>query len=313
MARRDVLDERHATDVEAEPLRAGRGRPARPRPKRNVVARRDRPRRPCRAQDDLRELLGRLESGERSSKRSTSTSSTPAASNSSSRRSSVVSSSTPLPEHRARMRVERHDRRPQVRRRAPPRSRGRCPRWTPSNVPIATARGAARELVGHACATFTRQPLRRARARRPPAAAAPASNASGVTASATENGPTSVRRSVTQCPPSASAIARMYVPRADAQVERSTAVACIRDDVERVDRRAPQRHLHLDARAAPAGTRAHRRSSPRTRRGSAARSRRGGARAVARAPPRPAARARSTTSPSGSPVEVRAVRSISVR
>ena len=28
-------------------------------------------------------------------------------------------------------------------------------------------------------------------------------NASGVTASATENGPTSVRRSVTQCPPSA--------------------------------------------------------------------------------------------------------------
>src|SRR4051812_25838573 len=36
--------------------------------------------------------------------------------------------------------------------------------------------------------------------------------ASGVTASATENGPTSVRRSDTQCPPSASAIARMYVP-----------------------------------------------------------------------------------------------------
>src|SRR5262249_46206796 len=39
-----------------------------------------------------------------------------------------------------------------------------------------------------------------------------AANASGPTASSTEKGPTSVRRSVTQCPPSAIARDRTYVP-----------------------------------------------------------------------------------------------------
>ena len=74
--------------------------------------------------------------------------------------------------------------------------------------------------------------------------ASPGSRRRSGSASSTLNGPTSSRRSVRQCPPSASGDRPNVRPRADAQVEARNSVR-IRDDVERVDLRTPQGHVHL--------------------------------------------------------------------
>ena len=155
-----------------------------------------------------------------------------------------------------------------VGRERPPRvDRGpndrRWPRWTPSNVPIATARGAARApraaarrsrrvpAAGRRARARRRGPRRgRARAPRPAAARAPPTRAAGLgstSASSTSNGPTSVRRSVVQWPPSASAIDAHVRPRADAQLESHdvSPVYAMTSSACTIERRSG--HLHLDA------------------------------------------------------------------
>ena len=137
-------------------------------------------------------------------------------------------------EREPRMRVEGDDRRVSPVSTAAAITRW-CPRWTPSNVPIATARAARSSSAGAARPSRQHRPVHRHELARaddahalvhaPPALPdrrAPSSPTSRgqererlrgrhdprSSASATENGPTSVRRSVRQCPPSASAIAR---------------------------------------------------------------------------------------------------------
>ena len=112
------------------------------------------------------------------------------------------------------MRIERHDARPQP---GPPR-RVDHPEVAEVDAVERPDRDGAPRLR-----QLRRAPERRSRAQPRRAASTRAStsasarsrsavNASGATASATENGPTSVRRSVAQCPPSAIAIDRTYVP-----------------------------------------------------------------------------------------------------
>ena len=150
---------------------------------------------------------------------------------------------------------------------------------------------------------------RRSQPRRAPP---PAVSSRSGSASSTPNGPTSVRRSVAQCPPSAVAIARTYVPELTRRSSRATP-SRVGDELERVDSRAAQRHLDRDA--APVqlvGALAadlHRRGG-RDRQLDLAAQRR---RAAPPAPPPPAARARATTAPSRSPVSVTDRRSTSVR
>ena len=78
-------------------------------------------------------------------------------------------------------------------------------------------------------------------------------------ASSTEKGPTSSRRSVRQCPPSASAIERTYVPDPTRRSRRGDAVRVLRA-ARATTPRAPHRHLDGLRRAGAGGTRARRRS-----------------------------------------------------
>ena len=93
----------------------------------------------------------------------TSTSSTPPASNSSSRRSRLHNSSTRLPSalRGCGSNVTTVGRSPVS---TAARITARCPRWTPSNVPSATARGNEASSLGWR-ATFTTAPRTRARSR----------------------------------------------------------------------------------------------------------------------------------------------------
>ena len=168
----------------------------------------------------------------------------PAASSSSSRRSSVVSSSTGCPknERGCGSNVTTVGRSPAARAASITR---RWPRCTPSNVPIATARRS-----GASSAEAPRDdhvPACHARRARPPRrAGATRSNASG------DHGVRDAERPDLRSPQRAAVPAERARDRphvgagADAHVERDH-VVCIRDDVERVDRRAPQGHLDLDA------------------------------------------------------------------
>ena len=195
----------------------------------------------------------------------TSMSSTPASASSSSRRSSVQSSSTRLPSTRPRMRVEGDHGRPQPRRRPPP-----------DHGPMAQVDAVERadrnrprqrlELAGLR-ATFTR--LRPRALEREHAGATARARARAARRQALERDagghqprrldrprlvdaerPDRRRRSVVQWPPSASAIARIYVPELTWSASARTTRGCVTaigDDVERVDERTPQGHLQVDA------------------------------------------------------------------
>ena len=155
VARRHALDERDRAARRSRAARAGRGRP--PRPGRSGTRRpRRRPRRRSRAGPSRRSL--RLERGERLVEvERRATSSTPASASSSSRRSSVASSSHRHAEERARVRIEGHDRGRRPAARAASSTR-RCPRWTPSNVPIATARRAGSSSSGRVATVMLAAP-----------------------------------------------------------------------------------------------------------------------------------------------------------
>ena len=129
-------------------------------------------------------------------------------------------------------------------------------------------------------------------------------------ASSTPNGPTAVRRSVRQWPPSACAIERTYVPELTCSVERDALVVA-REHVERVDLRAPHRHLDHDALprelVGALAADLHRRVRRDRQLDLAAQALEPRVELLGRG-----GSCRSTTSPSGSPVVVVAVRSISV-
>ena len=119
------------------------------------------------------------------------------------------------------------------------------------------------------------------------------------------NGPISVRRSVTQWPPSASAIERTYVPEPTRRSRRDDAVLVAR--AARARGRASRASASRPRRpAGGAGRRARRRSSRPTPPGSAARPRRGALRAPRSSSPRGRRVVLVDDSPSGSPVVVRA-------
>ena len=187
VARRDAVDERHAAHVEAELLEEHEvARPA--AAEAEAVSGGD-DLGPDPAEDRLSERL-RLERGKRGVEATFE------------RREQLDRRA----EERARVWIERHDRRAQVRR------AGRLEDAAVAAMdPVEGAdRDRARrplELVG---AARDRHPLA-AETRASTSASArssPGSNASGPTASAIVNGPTSVRLSVRQCPPSAVARAR---------------------------------------------------------------------------------------------------------
>ena len=257
--RRDARDERHLAGVEPERAQqvevAARGRARSGSPSRR--------RRPaCRSR---RGSARRTRTGSARPvfgvNSTTSTSSTPHSASSSRRRSSVESSSTWFPStvRGCGSNVTTVGTRPAS---TAARMTARCPRWTPSNVPIATARSRARQLVRDARATrhaSASTPLRMrsrrrapgppaaaARARRRPAAARPPRPSA---ASSTLERPIAVRRSDVQWPPSACAIARTYVPELTwrSSLTRGRRRRPLGDDLELVDDRAPERHLDRDA------------------------------------------------------------------
>jgi hypothetical protein len=116
-------------------------------------------------------------------------------------------------EHGARMRIEGHDARPQP---GPP-----CRVDHPQMAAVdavegpnrdgASRLGQLRRLAGDVHAPGARAAAKRSRTSTSGRSHS-AANASDATASSTENGPTAVRRSVAQCPPSAIASDRTYVP-----------------------------------------------------------------------------------------------------
>ena len=143
----------------------------------------------------------------------TSVSATPASARSSSRRSRVVMRSTLLPStiRGCGSSVMTVGSSPESI--AAP-STERCPRCTPSNVPIATARGRRSSCDG-ACAILIGSPRSRG-------SASSSATIRSSSASSTRNGPTSVRRSAAQWPPRASAIERTYVPDPTRTSRRAT-------------------------------------------------------------------------------------------
>ena len=195
--------------VEARARRAGRGRRCGLRPKRKSAPATTTSA-PIAPSTALGERLGRASAASSSVEGDTSTSSIPRAASSSSRRSSVVEELDAVAEHRPRVRVERDDG-----RREPRVDRARVEH--PPVPAVDAVEGADRD-----------RPRRALRARgiasdvhgtRPLEPRRPASASGGRRTMRVRRrpprrgtGPTSVRRSVAQCPPSASAIARTYVP-----------------------------------------------------------------------------------------------------
>ena len=144
----------------------------------------------------------------------------------------------PVPERESRVRIEGH----RVTRR--PVAIAACttlrwPRWTPSKLPIATALGRRSSSAGvRAMLTEPSQSL----VRRNHTPLVSFLDPEGADLSASECDAVTSERVGD----------RSHVrPGADAQIERDHAVA-IRDDVERVDPRAPQRHFQGDALAVQA-------------------------------------------------------------
>ena len=128
----------------------------------------------------------------------------------------------PSAEHGPGMRIERHDARPQP---GPP-----CRVDHPEMPAVDAVEGPdcggtprLRQSGGLPSDVHEPIPARAASTRASTSASArsrSAVNASGATASPTKNGPTSVRRSVAQCPPSAIASDRTYVPELTRDIER---------------------------------------------------------------------------------------------
>ena len=224
---------------------AARDRRARPRPNRNVVAGGDHARAE-RREVSLRER-GRVERASSRSNGTTRASATRASASSSSRRSSERDQRDRFrTEDAPRVRVEGDHRRRQT---------GGQRRRDDGLVSAVHAverpdrdRARPRAQLVRACERPSRRRRRTAASR---ASASSAGTIRSGSASSTENGPTSRRRSVRQWPPSASAIARTYVPELTRRSSGRHALR-IRDDVERVDPRAAQGHLDRDAPAVQA-------------------------------------------------------------
>ena len=169
----------------------------------------------------------------------------PASAISSSRRSQRRQQLDPVAEHDARVRVERDDR-----RREPGVDRGA---QDPLVADVDAVEGAERHRARAGLE------LLRGTGDRHSAGTCSGSRASASSTGMTRSGsassdgerPTSVRRSVRQWPPSASAIARTYVPELTRRSRRATP-SLIGDDVERVHAGAPERHLDGDAAAVQA-------------------------------------------------------------
>ena len=241
LGRRDALDERRHARREPEPLeqrrgrRSGRGRSGTPRPRRRVSA-------PIAAQVRARRTPPAASAASSGVNSTTSVSSTPSSASSSSRRSSVDEQLDLVAEHLARMRVERDDRRqrPGLDRRArrPRGGRGgrrrRCrsrPRAAgararpgcarPSRRPPTgldrRARG-ARIALGHACERLGGKPCERLRDRQQPLRSRPPRPRTARPRCAA---------ACAQCPPSAAAIERTYVPEptCSSSVDASSLVA----------------------------------------------------------------------------------------
>ena len=208
VTRRDVVDERDSPDVEAHPFEQVEiPAPVPPEAERLAGGDHFRPRG---AQDRLGELLG-VEQCERLVERQQQhvldahllEQLEPALD----RREQLHA----VAEERARVRVEGDDRGAKVRR--------LCRLDHSPVAAVDTVEGAdghrtpcRRELLGSARDVHVARSAR-AFSTRPSTSASgmssPGSNSAGATASDTSNGPTSVRRSVRQCPPAASAMARM--------------------------------------------------------------------------------------------------------
>src|SRR5581483_5130659 len=202
VARRDVVDERHATHVEPETLEQ-REVAAAAAPEPEPVACGDHL---CagRAQDRLREVL-RRELGERRVEAHDESVVHPDLGQKLEPPLERGEKFDPVAEDAARVGLERDRRRAQARG---ARSVEHAPMPAVDAVERPDRDRAARRLE----LVRTVRDVHSAASASAALSSRSGVNASGGTASATENGPTSVRRKVRQWPPSATAIARTYVP-----------------------------------------------------------------------------------------------------